>query len=265
MTNINFMLVKRASGGNYSVEAGLHDGIKNWDHHPGSYEGEQPPSPANNPQIGGISQGVVEISHMDADTLLGIHRILGSFDPTGLDTALIERIDLNGSSVCSEEEADSASMAYMVGVGALARDIKFPRLAPGVDSLDVTEYVQKMIGASSLSLMDRGRTVMEKEEADYLRCKETSSGPVGLWAVGAEDSLDPSRPYKDGVSVVVVFRNHYKSISIYCDPSTPYAYGGQEVGGILFAGHPKACGSPRGQEFSLEDAQRVYQDLCSRV
>jgi len=64
------------------------------------------------------------------------------------------------------------------------------------------------------------------------------------------------------VEVVVVFRTHYASVSIYCTPTSPSAYGGKTVAGIPFAGHPKAAGSPRGQAISEHTARAVFDEIA---
>lgn len=44
-------------------------------------------------------------------------------------------------------------------------------------------------------------------------------------------------------------------------PDSDYSFAGQTIAGIEFNGHAKACGSPRGQEMTLEDAIEVYSIL----
>jgi len=63
----------------------------------------------------------------------------------------------------------------------------------------------------------------------------------------------------------VVYRDHFKSISIYCAPESPYEFGNREVGGIKFAGHAKACGSPRGENFTRDDAKKVFEAVVDEV
>lgn len=298
MTNKNYiknctiLLVKKASGEHYSVEAGLHDGVKNFDHHPGSWEHifqTQPPSPANNDGMNvEIKNEVIEITHLDADTLLGIARLIGNhpnqrynqfwgiyegilFDHKmewvfDLDPEVIEKIDLNGSK--GIEKFDK-NLLYMVGVGQFCRDFKFPRLSPGTESLDVSDILSTIFEDWGCEeFIELGRETQKKAEKAYTECKvagtlnNSTQGEAfkGLWVV-SDNSFDPSRPYEDGVQIVVVYRSHYKSISIYCDPDSIYEFGGKTVGGVLFAGHAKACGSPRGEEMTLEDARRVFESI----
>ena len=55
-------------------------------------------------------------------------------------------------------------------------------------------------------------------------------------------------------------QNHHdwKTISIYADPKSSYNFAGKTFAGILFQGHPKACGSPRGKIMSQEDGKKVF-------
>ena len=245
------MLVKKASGLNYSIEAGVHDGIRNFDHHPGIAGAEGQPCPARNasiPKIIGVANHIVEISHIDADTLLGIWRMAGFNDPTSdwlgwLDLKMLEQIDLNGTSGVPPCD----TLFFVIGVSEIAKSLGFPRVAD--EPQDVTPIVREMIGRKSFAdFVAAGQTAHARSEAAYRTCRQgiSPNGKVGFWAIGKDDPLDPSRPYQDGVGVVVVYRSHYQSVSIYCDPTSQYAFGGKEVGGIMFAGHPKACGSPPG-------------------
>jgi len=251
------ILTKKAEGRGYSVEAGLADGKQHFDHH---REHSDNPGPCRDERIPVVSSNdIVEISHIDADTYVGLLRMDGRELPK-VDFDLMERIDLNSSSVCSDKFNET--LLYMVGVNQIARDLKFP--FPKDEPQDVSEVIESMMRNDANEIVRIGHEANEKSEATYRNCRKvlSDSGKVGYWEVGASDPFDPSRPYEDGVKVVVVYRQHYKSVSIYCDPKSDYAFGGKTVAGIEFAGHPKAAGSPRGVEFSNKDGRRVFQDLA---
>jgi hypothetical protein len=144
----------------------------------------------------------------------------------------------------------------MVGVSEKSKSLRIP--FPKEEQQDVTKQVAALLETYPEELIALGRKAHKKSETAYAECRVAVEGKVGLWTINATDPLDPSRPYVDGFEVVVVHRIHYKSLSIYCAPGSEFAFGGQEVGGIQFAGHPKAAGSPRGVEFNLDDAKRVY-------
>lgn len=251
---MKIQIVTTATGKGFSVEAGLADGMRHFDHH---REHSANPAPCRDERIPVVSAGVVEITHIDADTFVGLLRMSGQTLPE-VDFDLMEKIDLNGSSICSNKF--SPTLLYMVGIGQLARDLKFPR-ANADSPTDVTSIVEAMMAKTSEEIIQIGRAATEESETAYKNCRVSVSGKVGFWAIGPNDPLDPSRPYEDGVEVVVVFRRHYESISIYCDPRCEYTFGGKMVAGIEFAGHPKAAGSPRGVAMTEKDGLSVFEAI----
>jgi hypothetical protein len=241
-------------GYEYSVEAGLSDGENHFDHHGPHKEN---PCPANDARITEIPNGsTIGITHLDADTYIGLLRMLGKPLPD-IDLEMVEKIDLNGSSII--KDMFDPTLVYMVGVGTVARQLHFPRVSE--NQIDVTEIINKMTSYPQRIFMDAGKMAQKAVEQAYELCLVDSKDIVGLWSVGSYDSFDPSRPYRDGIDIVVVFRSHYKSISIYCSPDSLYRFVERTIAGIEFAGHPKACGSPRGTEYTLEDAKRVFKAI----
>jgi hypothetical protein len=244
----------------YSIEAGIADNIQHFDHH--KEEHKVYPSPCNNTSIEPIKEDgsikYIQISHLDADTFIGIARLLGvnHFFKGTLNFNKMEEIDLHGSKGISK---NSPTYQFMVGVGVLARKLNFPRITD--EPTDVTSIIKEMLGTSVFSFIQYGKCSIDKSEADYKECMYSRQENHGLWVVDATHDFNPSRPYEDGVEVVVVYRPHYKSISIYADPDTNHNFAGQTIAGIEFNGHAKACGSPRGQEMTLEDAIEVYSIL----
>lgn len=251
---IQIVLQKAASGKAYSLESGIADNTRNFDHH--KPEHRQFPSPSNNEAIPHIKTGIIEISHLDADTFIGIIRFLGG-DLPKIDLDLVEKIDLNGSSVC--EDSYDPTLLYMVGVGALARSLKLPRC--GDEPQDVTNLIAEMIETPERVIIDMGKAETDGIEDAYRNCILARVPGVGIYIIGANDSFDPSRPYKDGEEVVVVYRTHYKSISVYSSPQGDFQALGTWAG-ITFAGHPKACGSPRGEVMSPKQAQAVWSAIA---
>ncbi len=250
-----------ATGRGFSIEAGIADGVRNFDHH---HKWSANPAPCRDERIPAVPEGsVVEITHLDADTFVGLLRMAGRPVP-GVDLFLMEQIDLNGSSVCSDRF--NPTLLYMVGVGELARGLKFPR--PSTEGpVDVSELVEAMMAKTTEEIIEIGRDATERSETAYADCRVaiSPSGRVGFWAIGPTDPLDPSRPYTDGVEAVIVYRSHYASISIYCSPTSPLQFGGETVAGILFVGHPKAAGSPHGQAMIEGDARRVFEEIAEKV
>jgi len=245
----------------FSVEAGVADNLQHFDHHRPNHR--EYPSPCNNPAIKPVKDDTIktiQISHMDSDTLLGIARLLYAeqhfVSDYQIDLELMEYIDLNGS---KGVDKNNSTYQFMVGVGVLARKLQFPRMVE--EPQDVTIIVRNMLFTSVDRFIEYGKEAIEKSEADYINCKSAQDSRKGLWVVDATDDFNPSRPYEDGVQVVVVYRKHYKTVSIYADPHSSYAFAGQTIAGIEFAGHPKACGSPRGMEVGLEHAIEVFDSI----
>ena len=252
----------------YSIEAGKCDNKKHFDHH-GKFAAEK--CPANNNAIPYIGNSTIGITHIDADTLLGLARMCyKNFAVKGIDLDLLERIDCNGSSTPGAE--GSNTLAYMVGVSEVARGIRFPRC--GKKAIDVTDKIKQLLAIPVNSYIQYGKQAIAKSEHTYIHCLHLNTDNVGFWVIGKNDPLDPSRAYKDGYEVVVVYRKHYKSISIYCAGDNDYSFGNKTINNIYFAGHPKACGSPRGTDYTFEQAKEVFitlvavvdggADLCSK-
>ncbi len=252
-------IVVKSSGIVFSLEAGMSDGVKNFDHH---REFSSNPAPCRDERIGVVGiDDVVEITHIDADTYVGLLRMASNKLPK-INFSLMEKIDLNGSSVCKDKF--DKTLLYMVGIGQVAREIKFPR--PDANGpVDVSSLVEAMMAKTEEEIIEAGRLATVASEASYRNCRKaiSANGKVGLWTIGANDPLDPSRPYEDGVETVIVFRSHYASISIYCSPTSSAAFGGKTVAGIQFAGHPKAAGSPRGEVMDETIAQKVFEEIAS--
>lgn len=238
----------------YSVECGFADNKKHFDHH-GEYASFA--SPCINTTIPIITNETIYVSHIDADSFIGINRLLGKEIPSNLDLSLMQEIDLNGSSVVSNKF--NPTLLYMVGVGQKTREYKFPRVTS--EPQDITSIIMDLLKLSTEEFIEAGRIATEKSEKAYTECLIKKQGNKALYSIGANDPLDPSRPYEDDIDIVVVYRQHWKTISIYCNPKSQYAFGGSIVANIEFGGHPKACGSPRGVEMSLEQAISVFEAI----
>ena len=267
----------------FSIEAGLHDGVRHFDHHKPEHRGN--PSPANNSKIHWYYDGEIEqdaeiyITHVDADTFVGVSRLVvnGWRDTTitGIDYAMIEKLDLNGSSAIEGKLEDCREYLFALGLAETAK-ILFPRCTK--EPQDVTAQFERFAWfgdrhRNDITLDDilrDGRAALARSEETF-RTKKIDSieraGTVGigLWSICASDAFDPSRPYRDGIDVVVVFRSHYKTISIYGNPKATHDLVlNRTWAGIEFSGHPKACGSPRGVEMTEDQAKQVFRALVEK-
>jgi len=259
------ILTSQPNFSGYSIESGKADGARHFDHH-GAFE--SCPCPATDDTIPAVSGQEIEISHIDADTFLGVCRLCGA-DLPNLDYDLLAKIDNHGTSVCADLYDSTllynSTLLYVVGISAIARELRFPRVTP--ERVDVTELVSKMMSYSTDDIIVKGRQHQYAAEAAFQKCRKCQKGTnynnVILFYATEADALDPSMAYAYGFKVAVVYREHYKTISIYCNPETKLHYAGQTIAGITFGGHPQACGSPRGEEMTFEQAEEVYNKIYS--
>ena len=244
---------------NYSIEAGRNDDVRHFDHH-GEFAGC--PAPCNNPKICAVGEEypTVHVTHMDADTFIGVCKLIGKGIPALLDYSLMEQIDLNGSSVCQNRY--NPTLLWMVGLGEMARRFDVP-YCPKEGVIDITEKFMLLYNN-----MDEFE-VIGKEATDKCfetidKCLACKTLNVGMWFIDKNDSFDPSLPYKlYNHDVVIVYRRHHKAISVYVNPKSTCGLkvDGNTFGGVLFTGREKAGGSPRGVEMSIHDAHRVWADV----
>lgn len=246
-----------------SIEAGLDQGFSHLDHH-GKFSHLVSPCARN---ITPIDCKVVEFTHMDPDAWVTYLKMTGKFNAeefAGIDMEVMALVDGNGSSVVDKF---NPTLLYMVGVGQWLRANKMPRV--NNDRQEITELMTKLADVPVADLIEMGRIAQEKAWTDYIACKKAFDRNAGVVFISCDAShaIDPSLPYGDkfegfdGYQRVVVYRAHYKTVSIYCSPSSSFGYAGQTIAGISFAGHPKACGSPRGVEITEEQAQAVWSEL----
>jgi hypothetical protein len=256
---MQIFLVKTATGNNYSVEAGLADDIHHFDHH-GHHSQYRPPS--TNPKVPMLGpDDIVEITHVDADTLIALYRMAGVLVPEEIDLPLVEDFDTHGSSVV--KNLKDPTFLWIVGLAKVAEKVNFPPLGPK-EPLDVTDKIYQMFKEPFERVVQYGEAVQEKSEKNFHDALEDQNGTVGFWVVDGRGDFDPSRPYRDGYKITVVYRKQYQAIGLYAAQDTDYVLGNTTIAGIKFQGHAKACGSPRGEKQTQEDAQRVFEELAKQ-
>ena len=258
------------SRNNYSIECGAHDGKQHFDHH---NKFASNISPANNGSIKPMynldtisnSKNYIFISHIDCDTFLGINRLLVNKYPLpmGIDFSIIERIDLNGDSVLGNIKFISDTHAYYVGIGVLARKLNFPRVTH--DNQDVTEFIVKMFETSKEEIIKLGKEVINQEEETWYNLDKMfyCDNKILLVPIPKGVNFNPSSVYRKGVDILVVYRDEYKTISIYANPDYILKFPLLDKwNNIEFAGHEKACGSPRGLELDFYAAIKVADEIA---
>ena len=242
----------------YSIECGKADNIHHFDHH-GEFSNF--PSPCNNKSIPRLDKNVfntIYISHIDSDTAIALRKMLTGCKFGG-DANIIELIDNNGSSVI--EDKFDWNLLYTIGISAKAKELNFPRVSENPQ--DVTEIVLKLVNFMNIHEdIDRlGKLTQERVEEAYKKCLVNKEKGIFLINQANGLNVDPSRAYEDGAEVVVMYRECWKTISIYCNPKNNLSYADKTICGIKFCGHPKACGSARGIEFTFNDAKNIYNEI----
>ncbi len=255
---MKIILTAKPNYGSYSIEAGYADNIKHFDHH-GEYS--EHPSPCNNSNIPNISvlpdaaNAYCEITHIDADTFVGLLRLYGCFLPS-IDLNLLEGMDTYGT---FGYRTDTDTYYYKAGIGQLSRNLLFPRCTD--EPQPVTRFVQRMMWTPESEIIAIGKHLTQEQYSIMYRAlmRHGERMIVGLWGLSNDVSFDPNLAYHFGYAIVIVWRQAYKNISIYCHPHIRYEFAGKTIAGVQFAGHPKACGSPRGMAIDVNLAREIFE------
>jgi hypothetical protein len=256
---MQIFLVKTATGNNYSVESGMADDVHHFDHH-GQHSHYPPPS--TNPKVPRLKpDDIVEITHVDADTLIALYRMAGVTVPKEVDLQLVEDFDTLGSSVV--KDLTDPTFLWIRGL-AKARDlVNFPPAGPK-EPVDVTDQIYRIFKMPFNQVVQYGEELQGLSEKNYREGLAAEDGTVGFWVTKGHGDFDPSRPYLDGYKITVVYRKQDQQIGLYAAQDTNYVLGNTKVAGIKFLGHAKACGSPRGEQYTQQDAQQVFEELAQR-
>ena len=259
----------------YSVECGVNDDVRHFDHH--DIEGAISPCARYIETMSStdLKSATIQISHICCDTFLTLAYLVGDqdkigyrrpkeFDHISMKGAWLNELDNHGTSAQVDGvqlSDDHDTFKFYVGVGKLARKLKFPRVTE--QEQDVTKIIKKMLKTSTLKIRELGKQALSLNKDVFEKCFVEECGNTGLWAVDRDDDFDPSYPYREEYSIVVVYRKHFKSISLYTKLDIDLR--GTTASGITFAGHAQACGSERGVERTLDEAKQVLNDLRSQT
>lgn len=259
--HVTVILTTSPSIKNYSLESGLSDQVKHFDHHSKEHKALGHKSPCNTDIPIIPHDSVIQITHIDSDTFIGIERMCGIVRE-GLDFDLMEQIDLNGSSV--SPDLFDRTLLFMVGLSTKARDTRFPRPNKDTD-VNVTQYVSNLIDTPTEDFIELGYKTQVDSLTNFSRCLESSvtsiSGLEIVQLIVPENvSIDPSLAYAKGFDIAVVYRENYKSISLYGKPNSNFELN-KIWSGIEFQGHTLACGSPRGVDYTVQDSNHVINSL----
>lgn len=260
--NIRIILSSKPCGEKYSIESGVADNKKHFDHH-GKWS--RYASPCNNEAIQEIKEenASIRITHIDADTFIGLKRLLGQRLPD-VNMEEVEYIDNHGTKGI---RANNRARVYMAGLEVVVNKIGFPRVSESVQ--DVTEYIYEISKYSDSEILRYGKEAISKEAEAERKCIKKRKKGIAYYRVKEEyqDAFNASTGYKNGIKVVLVYYEKYKTLSLYGDPvECGYQLGNRKWGAIEFAGHKLACGSnPRERKVSEEEIQSVWDALQKEI
>jgi hypothetical protein len=150
-----YFLVNNADDFPASIEAGKVKG----GHYAHRGEFNKHPAPCNHDYIPSLCGVDVAIFGLDANTFIGILRFEGATLPA-LDYALMERVDLDESTIV--EDASCDTLMYIAGIKQLAKDNGFP---DSTDTpIDVTTLIEKIMLYSIEEVIEAGRKVKELDK-----------------------------------------------------------------------------------------------------
>lgn len=234
----------------FSIECGKNDGKKHFDHH-GEFENEKCVAIAT---LGKRipKDSTIIVSHLDADALIALANLLGKeiikHRPMLDDIA---QADINGSHTV--EKADA--YFYNTGLKSLMRDLRVPRVTE--ELIDITKIVKKLINSSVSELIEKGREEYKKV-AKILEDATVDKKNKTIF-LELDQLADVTLLYSDEINKIVVFRSNWKTISLYSSSRDIIG----TYSKVKFGGHPKACGSPRGEVMTRERAKDIF-DIISQ-
>jgi hypothetical protein len=255
---LRVLLVTKASGNNFSINAGLSDGVKHFERR---YDSAYQPPPCIDNRLSNILTAdeytTVEISRLDADTFIALLRMIGNPLPD-IDMSIMKQIIMNGFSLY--ETTTNETVFYMNGVSVLAELSKFP--TPMEDCpTDVTSWIDILMTYNKDDIVAIGKTdLMNKLSDRYL---VYSHGIVGLWSIARENMFDLDNLFNKGFQIVIIYNEYLGSIFIYCKPTSNFSFGNVSIEGVIFNGDPKSCKSISYNTYTKKDAMKVYVHLQS--
>lgn len=243
-------LVKRIieKTGIYSLGGGVNNGIHNFSRIP----------ICDDETIPVISeQGVVEISKFNIDIFLGFLRMSGKELPN-LDYNIISRFAFNGIFDCYLDlDPYDQTLLYAVGVEKLAKEFGFPSVV--YEDIDVSLIIEELMKKDFKEIIEVGRKANKKREEAYTSCLIDENERAGCWLIDHNDEpFDPQRLLLDGYDIVVVYREHKQSVSIYYNDKIDIDINKHRImGGVEFSGGDGAVHSPEGAMINTSQLDEI--------
>jgi hypothetical protein len=284
----------------FSFEAGKHDGKKHFDHH-GKFSDNSPVciqpiwenTMSNHVGYSSENPAIIQINHFCPDIYIALKQFLQitqdfSFFKNVPDAMLffnnVAKIDL-GENI----NMDNRAHQFCAGLKTFHTDI--PRCTE--KHQDITKLINLELPVDEI--IEAGREVIKRNEEVYKRSFHGSQDHFNntgltttLFRVADKDTefFNPLFPYygtEETNSVIVIYREKYKSISIGIDPRLRLNFqtfknlGDVEeevenpayqitIEGIRFFGHDTVAGTERRQEgWTFEDAKKIYTELYYKL
>ena len=215
-----------------------------------------------------FEEHVCLISHIDLDVIVGISHLLGIQD-FSWESKDINYVDCNGQHTLFSEHVSEMARKVIIAYVGYASINRAP-FSPKEDIMDVTEYVMSTIqNFNTEYYYSVGLKLItdRKEEAE----RSLLLGLNGVALIEqAEDSkvfgLNSEYTIKNNVyDYVIVYSNKFKSVTVSAKDGNRQkinlAEFMQGIFGNEAGGHAGIAGTPRGAEFSIDDAWRVFSAL----
>lgn len=258
---MKILLKKNLDGVNkadvYSIECGEYDGKRHFNHHEKS---EEYSSPCNTNIDKANQDDTCYISHIDADTFVGLIRLFGDinvFSKSDVNLELMEQLDIHGNSIL--DSLKNTTYLYMTGIDLIANNIKFPIATD--EAIDVTSYIEVLMEYSINDIVKFSEVWVDELDMVYVNSVIKISDKLCLIHQKKNDLIDPSRAFKDGYDIVVLFNEYYKAIHLYSHPNIKNSFTDLEISGIKFGGHPHALGSQGDNEYDIFHAKSVANTI----
>jgi hypothetical protein len=230
------------------------------------------PAPCSQPNSIACDLDVVGVSHLDLDTVGGIWALMGNKPEMPGFWALAEYVDLNGAHKLSLSGASEQDVARLYAWWAWNESHKtFP---PRDGScLDCTAAVTQALCALESILRDDTEMLAAGEAFRAAEARLESESFVareGDVLVRSSENFTNHLYTHDGspASAVVGYSQKFKSITVSfasprdCDNACAFV---QALWGPLAGGHKGIAGSPRGTEYTLDDAREVARKLAATL
>jgi hypothetical protein len=212
---------------------------------------------------------VIGVSHLDLDTIGGIWGLVGNKPVAPSFWELAAFVDVNGAHKLAESGASEQDIARLYAWWAYNENHKtFPPRDGSV--MDCTQAVMLAFGALESILRDDAEMLAIgaafRAAEDKLEVASFVERIGEVLVRSSENFVNHLYVHSDAASAVVGYSTKFKSITVsfasprYNDDACAFV---QSLWGNLAGGHQGIAGSPRGTEYTLEDAIEVARKLAS--